>query len=250
MRREILDRLLAAKRARIPAGLVTDLSTGLQTLVTADSATGGFGLEEWALDEVRHRIAEDAGGTIRRPDDDDDDEIERSSRLFVAVHNPPPRLLVVGAVHIAQALAPMAATTGYDVTVIDPRGAFATPARFPGVTVRDDWPDTALAALGIDTRTAVVTLAHDPKLDDPALIAALRSPAFYVGSLGSTRTHAKRLERLREAGLGEAELARIHAPVGLAIGAVGPAEIALSIMAQVTAVRRRERGLDRGRAGR
>ena len=145
-------------------------------------------------------------------------------------------MIVVGAVHIAQSLVPMATLSGYDVTIVDPRQAFATEARFPGVTLKHDWPDDAMSALDPDRRTAVVTLTHDPKLDDPALTIALRSEAFYIGSLGSNRTHAKRLARLMEAGLTESELARIHAPVGLDIGAVSPAEIAVSIMAQITAV--------------
>jgi xanthine dehydrogenase accessory factor len=142
-------------------------------------------------------------------------------------------MLVVGAVHIAQALAPMAAMVGFDVTVIDPRRAFASDARFPNVRLVRGWPDEVLPTLAIDHRTAVVTLSHDPKLDDPALEAALRSPAFYVGALGSRRTHAKRAQRLGEKGFSEQEIARIHAPVGLAIGAVSPAEIALSALAQV-----------------
>ena len=145
-------------------------------------------------------------------------------------------MIVVGAVHIAQSLVPMATLSGYDVTIVDPRQAFATEARFPGVALQHDWPDDAMSALDPDRRTAVVTLTHDPKLDDPALTVALRSEAFYIGSLGSNRTHAKRLARLIEAGLTESELARIHAPVGLDIGAVSPAEIAVSIMAQITAV--------------
>ncbi len=159
--------------------------------------------------------------------------------LFVQVFNPPARLIVVGAVHIAQPLVPMAALAGDAVTVVDPRGAFATDRRFPGVSLTDDWPDQALAALAPDRRTAVVTLTHDPKLDDPALMAALRSEAFYIGALGSRRTHAARLERLREAGFDDTELARIHGPVGLSIGARSPAEIAVSILAQITEVAHR-----------
>jgi len=145
----------------------------------------------------------------------------------------------VGAVHAAQSLVPLARLAGYDVTVIDPRTAFATSERFPGVTLRHDWPDKALSALRPDHRTAVVTLTHDPKIDDPALRAALISNAFYIGALGSRRTHAKRVERLTEAGFDAATLARIHAPVGLAIGALTPGEIAISIIAEITAVLRR-----------
>ena len=153
---------------------------------------------------------------------------------FLGVHNPPLRMAIVGAVHIAQALAPMARLAGYDVAVIDPRGAFASEARFPGVRLLDGWPDEALAAFGLDARTAVVTLTHDPKLDDPAIRAALDAPVFYLGCLGSTRTHAKRVARLEQAGYPAEAIARIEAPVGLDIGAASPAEIAVSVLAQVT----------------
>ena len=162
------------------------------------------------------------------------------SELFIHSFNPPLRIIIVGAVHIAQALAPIASLAGYDVVVVDPRRAFATDDRFPGITMNGEWPDDALKELAIDGRTAVVTLTHDPKLDDPALHVALRSPAFYVGSLGSRKTHAKRVDRLREEGFTESEIGRIHAPVGLSIGAVSPAEIALSIMAQITHVLHRD----------
>ena len=154
---------------------------------------------------------------------------------FIAVHNPPLRMIVVGAVHIAQPLVAMARLCGYAPVLIDPRAAFGSAERFPGETIREDWPDEAMAALAPDARTAVVTLTHDPKLDDPALRAALASPAFYIGCLGSSRTHAKRLDRLRAEGVAEDQIARIHAPVGLDIGAKSPAEIAVSIMAQITA---------------
>jgi xanthine dehydrogenase accessory factor len=157
---------------------------------------------------------------------------------FVHPHNPPLRLILVGAVHIAQALVPMAPALGFAVTVIDPRRAFATEERLPGVNLISNWPDEAMAALRPDSRTAVVTLTHDPKLDDPALDVALRSPCFYIGALGSRRTHAKRVARLTELGHGEAALARIHAPVGLDIEAMTAPEIALSIMAEIVAARR------------
>jgi len=153
---------------------------------------------------------------------------------FIGIHNPPLRMIVVGAVHIAQPLVAMARLAGYDPVLIDPRAAFGSGERFPGETILDDWPDTAMAGLAPDTRTAVVTLTHDPKLDDPALLAALASPAFYIGCLGSARTHAKRLDRLRAAGVTEEAIARLHAPVGLDIGAKSPAEIAVSILAQIT----------------
>src|SRR6185437_17171522 len=157
---------------------------------------------------------------------------------FLQVHNPPVRLVVVGAVHIAQALVPFASGLGLGVTVVDPRRSFATDERFPGVTISTDWPDEAMDALGPDSRTAVVTLTHDPKLDDPALDRALKSDAFYIGALGSRRTHAARLGRLRELGHGDAALARIKGPVGLDIEAVTAPEIALSIVAELVAVRR------------
>ncbi|MFN4100167.1 MAG: XdhC family protein [Pararhodobacter sp.] len=157
---------------------------------------------------------------------------------FIALFNPPLRMLIVGAVHIAQALVPMAKLAGYDPVLIDPRDAFASEGRFPDTVIRHDWPDEGLLAEGLDARTAVVTLTHDTKLDDPAILAALGSEVFYLGCLGSSRTHAKRLERLRASGVSEAQIARIHAPVGLDIGARTPAEIAVSVLAQVTQVLR------------
>jgi xanthine dehydrogenase accessory factor len=152
---------------------------------------------------------------------------------FIAIHNPPLRLIVVGAVHIAQPLLQIARTCGFAPTLIDPRAAFGSAERFPGETILDDWPDEALAALKPDARTAIVTLTHDPKLDDPAIRAALNSPAFYLGCLGSTRTHAKRVDRLTAEGFTQGQIAKIHAPVGLDIGAKSPAEIAVSVMAQI-----------------
>ncbi len=236
MKRDILDRLLEARAGKVPVALVTDLGTGLQSLVSHDAVHGGFGLEEHHLAEIRASLRQDHSGLVTFPDVEGYED--EGPRLFVHAHNPPLRLLVVGAVHIGQLLAPMAALAGYAVTVIDPRQAFATAERFPGVELVGSWPDEALTALGIDARTAVVTLTHDPKLDDPALLVALRSPAFYVGALGSSRTHAKRMDRLRDQGFSEADLLRIHAPVGLDIGAETPAEIALSVIAQVVAARR------------
>jgi xanthine dehydrogenase accessory factor len=164
--------------------------------------------------------------------------VEDDGETFVAVHNPPLRLVVVGAVHIAQALVPMAMLAGYDPVVIDPRAAFATPARFPGVTLLEDWPDEAVAKLGLDARTALVLLTHDPKLDDPALVAGLQQRCFYIGALGSKRTQASRAERMQAAGFAAQDITRIHGPVGLDIGAAGPAEIAVSILAEMTAVLR------------
>jgi xanthine dehydrogenase accessory factor len=167
---------------------------------------------------------------------------EEDGVTFVAVHNPPLRLIVVGAVHIAQALVPMARIAGYDPVIIDPREAFASDARFPGERLLHDWPDEAVAELGLDSRTALVLLTHDPKIDDPALEAALGADVFYIGALGSTRTHAKRVERMRAAGFADAQIDRIHGPVGLDIGAAGPAEIAVAILAEMTAVLRRGDG--------
>lgn len=163
---------------------------------------------------------------------------DESERYFVTIHNPPLRLLIVGAVHIAQALAPMSRMVGFDPILIDPREAFGSSARFPGETVVNDWPDEGVRAFELDSRTAVVLLTHDPKLDDPALIEALRSDVFYIGALGSTLTQAKRRERMRDAGFSKADIARIHGPVGLDIGASNPSEIALSIMAEMTRVLR------------
>jgi xanthine dehydrogenase accessory factor len=230
LRSALLNRLLAARAAREPAALVTDLESGEQALRTSGDTPGPQPL----LDEVSTRLdemlASEESGLV---------ETSRGE-LFVHVFAVGPRLLIVGAVHIAQLLARIAGLTGYAVTVVDPRRAFATVERFPGVEIAGDWPDEALRRLGIDRRTAVVTLSHDPKLDDPALLVALRSDAFYVGSLGSRRSHAARLQRLEAAGLTESETGRIHAPVGLDIGARSPAEIAVAIMAEITQALRRD----------
>lgn len=218
----LLARLEAAKAEARQVALLTDLSTGAQRL--------------WPEDEAPPALAAAAQAAIGS---DEAAHLELDGTTwFIEPRNPPLRLLIVGAVHIAQALAPMAPAMGFAATIIDPRRAFATDLRFPGVTLLDDWPDDAMAALKPDARTAIVTLTHDPKLDDPALDAALKSPAFYIGALGSRRTHAKRLARLAELGHDEAAMARIHAPVGLNIEAVTAAEIALSIMAEVVAARR------------
>lgn len=204
----VLEELVAARAARRQTAYVADLDGGARRLA---------GPEAFA-----ERFRADRSG------------VEEDGRTFVHVHNPALRMLVVGAVHIAQALVPMARIAGHDVTLIDPRPAFGAAARFPDVDIMEDWPDEAMAALGLDARTAVVTLTHDPKLDDPAIRAALASEVYYLGCLGSSRTHAKRVARLTEAGFTDAQIARIHAPVGLDIGARGPGEIAVSILAQVT----------------
>lgn len=234
MKTDILNAVLAARAASRPVAVVSNLDTGEQALVYPDAVEGSLALSDAAIASARKAIADDKSSRIPA-------EAAGNAPLFAQVSNPPKRMIVVGAVHIAQPLVVMAQTAGYAVTIVDPRGAFATKDRFPGVDLSEDWPDDALTALNIDTRTAVVTLTHDPKLDDPALMVALKSPAFYIGSLGSKRTHAKRVERLTEAGLSEAEIGRIHAPVGLNIGAKSPAEIAVSILAQITEVLHRPR---------
>ena len=187
-------------------------------------------------DDWRRELVRGPGGPLWEPARDalDSDRSGFAEDWFLGVHNPPLRMAVIGAVHIAQALVPMARLAGYDVTVIDPREAFASAARFPDTALVHDWPDEALAAFAPDSRSAVVTLTHDPKLDDPAIEAALRAPVFYLGCLGSSRTHAKRVARLEAAGFGAAEIARIHAPIGADIGAGSPGEIAVAILAQVT----------------
>ncbi len=226
MRPDTLKSLLAARAEKQQVALVSNLESGAQTLVFRDRTEGELALDADAITAARDALRDDKSGRLRTGD----------APLFVQVFNPPKRMIVVGAVHIAQPLVTLAQTAGYEVVIVDPRGTFATRDRFPGVTLSEDWPDDALNALAIDNRTAVVTLTHDPKLDDPALHVALRSEAFYVGSLGSKRTHAGRVERLTEAGYTEAEIGRIHAPVGLAINAKSPAEIAISIMGQITQV--------------
>ena len=230
MRRALLQRLLEARAAKRPAAHLRWLERGDEALVVAGEVVVGEPQPPAVLDAIRAAHRRDKGVTIQTD----------AGPLFIQVFNPPLRLIVVGAVHIAQVLVPMASLTGYDVTVVDPRRAFASDARFPGVDVRTDWPDEAMAELKPDARTAVVTLTHDPKLDDPALDLALRSEAFYIAALGSRRTHAARLERLSALGHEQPDLGRIHGPAGLRIGAVSPAEVALSVMAEMTEVLRLE----------
>lgn len=218
----LLSRLNAERAAGRAVVLLTRLSDGEQHLWPEDAVPG-------ALAEAARR----ALGT-----DETANLLLDGEAWFVEPHNPKLRLVIVGAVHIAQALAPMAPAMGFAVTIVDPRRAFATPERFAGVALSHDWPDEAMAALAPDARTAIVTLTHDPKIDDPALEAALASNAFYVGALGSRKTHAARLERLAAKGFDEAARKRIRGPVGLAIGALSPAEIAISIVAEITQVRR------------
>ncbi len=205
----LLDELVAARAGRRAVAVVTDTGNWTRGIAGYDAVPARFDADRSGFDPA-------------------------DPARFIAIHNPPLRLAVVGAVHIAQPLLVMAEAAGYDVTLIDPREAFASAGRFPGGRLVHEWPDAALSAHGLDTRTAVVTLTHDPKLDDPALDAALKSPVFYIGALGSTRTHAKRVARLTEAGFAQAQIARIDAPIGLDLGARSPAEIAVAIMAQMT----------------
>jgi len=227
MKADIFSRLIKARRARTSCALVTRISDGCQSLVVGDVAAGDLDLSSAHLDEISARLMADSSGPL-----------ESDAALFARIYAPPYRLLVVGAVHITQFLAPMAAMAGFAVTVIDPRRAFANADRFPDVAISDEWPDEAMARLVPDAQTAVVTLAHDPKLDDPALVAALASPVFYIGALGSRRTHDKRTARLAEQGAGD-QISRIHAPVGLDLGGRSPAEIAVAILAQIIQVKHR-----------
>jgi xanthine dehydrogenase accessory factor len=219
MKLDLLADLNTERAARRAAIVVTDVATGQQRLVKAADIvkdplklaladhlrTGKSGMEETA-----------------------------DGRVFLTVYVPAPQLVITGAVHISQALAPIARLLGYDVTIVDPRTAFASPERFPDVRVIAEWPDQALPPLGIDHYTAFVALTHDPKIDDPALLHALSRDCFYVGALGSRKTHARRVERLKQQGVSEVDISRVHAPIGLDIGAVSPAEIAVAIMAQIT----------------
>jgi xanthine dehydrogenase accessory factor len=208
----LLADLIDLRAQRVPVAYVIDLDSGERHLTQSGHAD---------------RFRMDRSG------------FDPDSRVFIAIHNPPLRLVVVGAVHITQALLPMARIAGYDPVVIDPRETFASEERFPGETLLHDWPDEAVDQVGLDSRTALVLLTHDPKLDDPALMRALKSDCFYIGALGSTRTHAKRVTRLQEAGFDSDQIARIYGPVGLDIGASGPSEIAVSILSQMTQLLRK-----------
>lgn len=227
MKRDVLDGLLDARRNKQAAVVLRWLDRGSERLVAqgANDESLDPSIRVAIDDALRH----DRGKTIETA----------KGKLFIQPFNPALRLIVVGAVHIAQALVPMAALAGYDVVLVDPRRSFASDHRFPGATISQEWPDDALNELTPDSRTAIVTLTHDPKLDDPALDVALRSDAFYIASLGSRRTHAARLERLQALGHGNDAVARIHGPAGLDLGAVSPAEIAVSILAEMTEVLRK-----------
>ena len=230
MKQHILSQLIKDQNEKKAVALATDIDIGLQTLVYDNNAIGP--------DENNEKIQQIARQAMR----DDRCKIYEigGRRIFIEVFNPSLRMLIVGAVHIAQPLSRMASVAGYDVTVIDPRASFATDERFPGITLNGEWPDDGMRDLDPDRRTAIVTLTHDPKLDDPGIEVALKSDAFYIGALGSRKTHAARVERLTAAGFSKTEIARIHAPVGLSIGSVSPAEIAVSILAQVTDVLHRK----------
>ena len=222
MKLDHLAQILAAQAQQRPIALATRLADGAQSVYDGVACSGSVALSIEQLAEAHGLLVAGRSAPLA----------SSQGAVFLRSYAPPARLVVIGAVHIAQFLAPMAALAGFEVTIVDPRRAFASEARFPGVTLVVEWPGPALARIGLDEHTAVVTLTHDPKLDDPALCAALQSPVFYIGALGSSRTHAKRIERLRERGL--AELApRIHAPVGLDLGGRAPAEIAVSVLAQV-----------------
>jgi len=220
MRLDILKVLNGERAARRAVFVVTDEASGEQRLVKAPAIAG-----DPLRTMLEAHLRSGKSGMEETP----------QGKVFITAHVPPPRLVITGAVHISQALAPMAGLLGYDVTIVDPRTAFATPERFPEVKLIPEWPDVALPPLDIDRYTAFVALTHDPKIDDPALLHALARDCFYIGALGSRKTHGRRLERLKAQGAGDAALARIHAPIGLAIGAVSPPEIAIAILGQMTA---------------
>jgi len=230
MKLSLLTALNAERAARRAAIVVTDVESGEQRLVKAADV---------AKDPLKAVLAEHLRSGKSGMEETAD------GRVFLTVYVPAAQLIVIGAVHISQALAPIGKLLGYDVTIVDPRTAFATPERFPDVKVVAEWPDTALPPLNVDRYTAFVALTHDPKVDDPALLHALSRDCFYIGALGSRKTHARRIDRLKQQGFSEADLSRIHAPIGLDIGAVSPAEIAVAIMAQITDRLREEPAEDR-----
>ena len=226
MRLDLLSALNAERAARRAAVLVTEIETGEQRLVRETEVTG-----DALAEPIADRLRLGKSGLVEA----------QGRQYFLTVQAPPVKAIVVGAVHISQALAPMARVLDLDVTIVDPRTAFATPERFPDVPVLAEWPEEVLPRLGLDRYTALVALTHDPKIDDPALTAALHAECFYIGALGSKKTHGRRVERLAAAGFTQAEIARIHAPIGLDIGAVSPAEIAVSILGEIVAALRRDR---------
>jgi len=219
----VLATLNSEREARRATVLVTDIASGAQRLVK-QAAIAGDPLAE----PLERQLRMGKSGMI---------EVE-GVQYFLTVQTPHPRIVVTGAVHISQAMAPMAKTLDLDLVIIDPRTAFATPERFPESELLAEWPDEAIGRIGLDSYTAFVALTHDPKIDDPGLEAALRSDCFYVGALGSRKTHGRRVERLTAAGFDAATIERIHAPIGLDIGAVSPAEIALAILAEIVSTLR------------
>ncbi len=228
MQFDILKALNNARRERRPAIVVTDTATGAERLVPGDAVD-----KDPLAAELQKRLRSGRSGMLE------------DGRTFLTVNVPPPRLVIIGAVHISQALAPMARLAGFDVTIIDPRTAFATPERFSDVELLAEWPEEALKARPLDAYTALAALTHDPKIDDFPILAALAARSFYIGALGSRKTHGKRLERLVEQGAAPAEIERIHAPIGIDIGAQSPAEIAVAILAEIVAALRRGRTAER-----
>jgi xanthine dehydrogenase accessory factor len=217
---ETLTQVNIERAARRPVFVVTDVSNGEQRMVKAADLAGDP-LEA----ELRKQLRMGKSAMIEAD----------GKKLFVNVYAPVARMVIIGAVHISQALAPMARSLGYDVTVVDPRTAFASPERFPDVRVVAEWPDVALPPLNVDHYTAFVAVTHDPKIDDPALLHAFERDCFYIGALGSRKTHGKRVDRLKTQGASDQDIAKIHAPIGLPIGAISPGEVAVAIMAQITA---------------
>ncbi|HEX3341183.1 MAG TPA: XdhC family protein [Pseudolabrys sp.] len=220
MNLDVLQALNTERTARRATVLVTDVASGAQRLVKAADVA-----KDSLKDALAKRLRMAKSGMEETP----------QGRFFLTIYVPSPRLVITGAVHISQTLAPIGQLLGYDVIIVDPRTAFASIERFPDVKVIAEWPDVALPPLGIDHYTAFVALTHDPKIDDPALKHALARDCFYIGALGSKKTHAKRVERLKQAGVSDSDIARIHAPIGLDISAVSPAEIAVAIMGEITA---------------
>jgi xanthine dehydrogenase accessory factor len=219
LRLDILKALNTERAARRAAVVVTNQESGAQRLVTQDKVAA-----DPLKDVLEAHLRSGKSGI----------EDTSEGKVFLTVHVPPTKMIVIGAVHISQALAPIASLLGYDVTIVDPRTAFASPERFPDVKLIAEWPDKALPPLGVDRYTAFVALTHDPKIDDPALLHALERDCFYIGALGSRKTHGRRIERLKAQGAGDNNLARIHAPIGLPIGAISPPEIAVAIMGEIT----------------
>jgi len=224
MDHKVFEQLLDARAKKRAVVLATNLMSGDQNLIYPFENSDDSEIYKAATDAAMA----DRGRTLETPEGD----------VFLNVFNPPLRMIIVGAVHISQPLSVMAQEAGYQITVVDPRRAFATQERFPGMDLRIEWPDDALQKLGLDRRTAVVSLTHDPKLDDPALVIALNSDAFYVGALGSNKSHAKRVARLQARDVSDQLIGRINGPIGLDIGAKSPSEIAVSILAQVIQTQR------------